>query len=95
MSRVASTPSAISIRETSVCAAADGESDSTVMDVSRKTPLSTLKREEVREAEADGRMKLIVEKMTLPVVGLIVKMGAVLMDATFFFVPAGPDTVNG
>ena len=94
MSRVASTPSAISIRETSVCAAVDGEADSAVMDVSWNTPLSTLKREEV-SVESDGMRNSIVEKVTVPDVGLIVKIGTVLMDATFFFVSAAPDTLNG
>ena len=64
------------------------------MDVSWKTPLSTLKREEV-SVESDGRMNSIVEKMTVLDVGLMVKMGSLLMDATFFFVPAEPEAVNG
>ena len=90
----ASTPSERSINETSVDAGEEGEDDSSVTEVSLKAPLSTLKRVDV-SGESDGIRKIIVENSAVPVVGLMVKMGSLLMDTTFFFVPAAPETVNG
>ena len=56
----ASTPSERSINETSVDAGEEGEDDSTVIEVSLKAPLSTLKRVD-GSVESDGIRKTIVE----------------------------------
>ena len=75
-SRAASTPSAISIREMSVCASVLSESDCIAIVVSLNDPLSTLKSVDVSfKSESDGITKSIVENSTVPDEGLIVKTG--------------------
>ena len=63
------------------------------MDISWKTPLSTLKREEV-SVGSDRMRKSIVEKVTVPVVGLMVNTGVFTIDWTDFFVFSSPETVS-
>ena len=70
----ASTPSERSINETSVDAGEEEEDDCTVTEVSLKTPLSALKREEV-SVESDGIRKIIVENSTVSVVVFIENTG--------------------